>query len=164
MPAYFDWVRQQTGVQFPLSLWIFFQLNLKIGTPVATLPGGGVTESALRLVCPASVFQPQSCFLPGQLFFLHYRLLFHLLNHHLSLHSLLSPPLATLSSDFVGLVDKASTLRLDDLGFDSLLRHGEISRSSHTSYLNIGTPVATLPGALHYRVILGTGWPRVSIL
>ena len=36
--------------------------------------------------------------------------------------------------------------------------------SSHTSDLNIGTPVATLPGAWHYRVSTGTGRPGVSIL
>ena len=28
----------------------------------------------------------------------------------------------------------------------------------------IGTPVATLPGAWHFRVSAGTGWPGVSIL
>ena len=36
--------------------------------------------------------------------------------------------------------------------------------SSHTSDFKIGTPVATLPGAWHYRVSAGTGWPGVSIL
>ena len=36
--------------------------------------------------------------------------------------------------------------------------------SSHTSDLNIGTPVATLPGAWRYRVSAGTGRPNVSIL
>ena len=36
--------------------------------------------------------------------------------------------------------------------------------SSHTSDLKIGTPVASLPGAWHYRVRAGTGWPGVSIL
>ena len=36
--------------------------------------------------------------------------------------------------------------------------------SSHTSDLNIGTPVATLPGAWRYRVSAGTGWPGVCIL
>ena len=35
---------------------------------------------------------------------------------------------------------------------------------SHTSDLKIGTPVANLPGAWHYRVSAGTGWPGVSIL
>ena len=39
-----------------------------------------------------------------------------------------------------------------------------VSGSSHTSDLNIGTPVATLPGAWHYRVSAGTGQPGVSIL
>ena len=38
------------------------------------------------------------------------------------------------------------------------------SGSSHTCDLNIGTPVATLPGAWRYRVSAGTGRPGVSIL
>ena len=41
---------------------------------------------------------------------------------------------------------------------------GIFSRSSHTSDLKIGTPVATLPDAWHYRVSTGTGRPGVSIL
>ena len=41
---------------------------------------------------------------------------------------------------------------------------GIFSGSSHTSDLKIGTPVATLPGAWHYRVSTETGWPGVSIL
>ena len=41
---------------------------------------------------------------------------------------------------------------------------GIFPRSSHTSDLIIGTPVATLPGAWRYRVSAGTGWPGVSIL
>ena len=41
---------------------------------------------------------------------------------------------------------------------------GIFSGSSHTSVLNIGTPVATLPGAWRYRVSTGTGRPGVSIL
>ena len=40
----------------------------------------------------------------------------------------------------------------------------EFSGSSHTSDLKIGTPVATLPGAWHYRVSAGTGRPGASIL
>ena len=35
---------------------------------------------------------------------------------------------------------------------------------SHTSDLEIGTPVATLPGAWCYKISAGTGWPGVSIL
>ena len=35
---------------------------------------------------------------------------------------------------------------------------------SHTSDLNIDTPVATLPGAWSYMVSAGTDWPGVSIL
>ena len=41
---------------------------------------------------------------------------------------------------------------------------GIFSGSSHTSDLNIGTPVATLPGAWRYRVSTGIGRPGVSIL
>ena len=41
---------------------------------------------------------------------------------------------------------------------------GIFSGSSHTSDLKTGTPVATLPGAWHYRVSTGTGRPGVSIL
>ena len=41
---------------------------------------------------------------------------------------------------------------------------GIFSGSSHTSDLNIGTPVATLPDAWRYRVSAGTGRPGVSIL
>ena len=41
---------------------------------------------------------------------------------------------------------------------------GIFSGSSHTSDLQIGTPVATLPGAWRYRVSAGTGRPDVSIL
>ena len=41
---------------------------------------------------------------------------------------------------------------------------GIFSWSSHTSDLNIGTPVATLPGAWRYRVSAGTGRRGVSIL
>ena len=41
---------------------------------------------------------------------------------------------------------------------------GIFSGSSHTSDFKIGTPVATLPGAWHYRVSTGTGLPGVSIL
>ena len=53
--------------------------------------------------------------------------------------------------------------RVEDSGFDFRLRR-DFSRSSNTSDLKIGTPVATLPGALRYRVSAGTGWPGVSIL
>ena len=62
-----------------------------------------------------------------------------------------------------GLVVKASALGVKDLGFESRLWQ-EISGSSHTSNLKIGTPVATLPGVWHYGVSAGTGQPRVSIL
>ena len=63
----------------------------------------------------------------------------------------------------VGLVVKASTSGAEDPGIEYRLRR-VFSGSSHTSDLKIGTPVATLPGAWHYKVRAGTGWPGVSIL
>ena len=63
----------------------------------------------------------------------------------------------------VGLVVKASASRAEDPGFESRWRR-DFSGSSHTSDLNTGTPVATLPGAWRYRVSNGTGRPGVSIL
>ena len=63
----------------------------------------------------------------------------------------------------VGLVVKATASGAEDLGFESRLRR-DLYGSSHTSDLKIGAPVATLPGAWHYRVSAGTGWPGVSIL
>ena len=71
----------------------------------------------------------------------------------------LSSPLSRL----VGLVVKASASRVEDPGFESRLRR-DFSGSSHTSDLNIGTPVATLPGAWRYRISTGTGRSGVSIL
>ena len=62
-----------------------------------------------------------------------------------------------------GLVVKASASRAEDPGFESCLPQ-DFPRSSHTSDLKIGTPVATLPGAWRYRVSAGTGWLGVSIL
>ena len=65
----------------------------------------------------------------------------------------------------VGLVVKASASRAEDRGFESRLRRDFFfSVSSHTSDFKIGTPVATLPRAWHYRVSAGTGRPGVSIL
>ena len=59
---------------------------------------------------------------------------------------------------------KASASRAKDPGLDSRLRRRDFSRSSHTSDLKIGTPVATLPDAWHVRVSAGTGWHGVSIV
>ena len=56
---------------------------------------------------------------------------------------------------------KVSALRAENPGFESRL-HQDFSRSSHTSDLKIGTPVATLTGDWHYRVSAGTGWPGAS--
>ena len=58
---------------------------------------------------------------------------------------------------------KASALRAEDPGFESFMRQ-DFPGSSRTSDLQIGTPVATLPGTWCYRVSAGTGWPGVSIL
>ena len=63
-----------------------------------------------------------------------------------------------------GLAVKMSASRAEDLGFDYHLCHGHYSGSCHTSDLEIGIPVATLPGAWLYRVSTRTGWPSVSIL
>ena len=46
----------------------------------------------------------------------------------------------------------------------NLTLDGIFPGSSHASDSNIGTPVATLPGAWRYRVSTGTGRPGVSIL
>ena len=54
-------------------------------------------------------------------------------------------------------------LRAADPVFDARLGR-DFSGSSLTSDLEIGTPVATLPGTWHYRVSVGTGWPGISIL
>ena len=59
---------------------------------------------------------------------------------------------------------KASTSSAADPGFDSRFPRGNFSGSSHTSDLNIGSPVATLPGAWSYRVSAWTGWSGGSIL
>ena len=56
-----------------------------------------------------------------------------------------------------------SSFILEYMGFDSCVCCGDFSGSSHTRDLKIGTPVATLPGAWHYRVRAGTGQPCVSM-
>ena len=50
---------------------------------------------------------------------------------------------------------KVSTSRAEDLGFDSRLRRGDFSGSSHTSDLETFTSATTLPGAWCYRVSAG---------
>ena len=49
-------------------------------------------------------------------------------------------------------------------GFDSRFPLGSFSRSSHTSDLQTGAPVAALPGAWRHRVTARTGWPGVNIV
>ena len=61
------------------------------------------------------------------------------------------------------LVGKASASRAEDPRFESRLRL-DFSGLSHTSDFKIRTPLATLPGAWHYRVSARTGRPGVSIL
>ena len=50
---------------------------------------------------------------------------------------------------------EASTSKAEDPRFDSRLWPWDLSVSSHTSDLTIGTPVAALPSAWHYRVSAG---------
>ena len=70
----------------------------------------------------------------------------------------------SLTTDrLIYLVVKVFASRAEAPGFESLLRW-DFSGSSHTSDSKIGTPVATQPGAWHYRVSTGTGRPCVSIL
>ena len=72
-------------------------------------------------------------------------------------------PLPLMNYRLVGLVVNVSTSGVEDLRFEFRLQQ-DFSGSSHTSDFKIGTPVATLPGAWHYRVSAGTGRPGVSIL
>ena len=74
----------------------------------------------------------------------------------------LSPSLPS-HDRLVGLVVKASASGAEDPGFESRLGR-DFSGSSRTSDLKTGAPVATLPGAWHYRASAGTGRPGVSIL
>ena len=72
-----------------------------------------------------------------------------------------SPSLSLpLPDRLVGLVVEATALRAEDPGFESHLRQ----EFSGVKSCQIGTPVATLPGAWHYRVSAGTGRPHVSLL
>ena len=57
----------------------------------------------------------------------------------------------------VGLVVKASASTAAHPGSDPRLRRGDFSGSSHSSDLEIGNSVATLPSARQYRVSNGTG-------
>ena len=66
-----------------------------------------------------------------------------------------------VADHLIGLVVKASASGAEDPGFKSHLQR-DFSGSSHTTDLEISTPVATLPGAWRYRVSAGTGWPSVS--
>ena len=108
--------------------------DVKIGNPVATLPG------VLR--CRVSAGAGWS-----------------------SVSTLLLCEIESFIYNFClsGLVVKSSASGAEDPGFEFRLRR-DFSGSSHTSDLNIGTPVATLPGAWRYRVSTGTGWTGVSIL
>ena len=63
----------------------------------------------------------------------------------------------------IGQMVKASASRTAHPGFDSRLRR-DLSGSSYASGLEIGAPVATLPGSWLYKVGTGTCWSAVSIL
>ena len=63
----------------------------------------------------------------------------------------------------VGLVVKTYASRAEDPEYESRRRR-DFSELSHTSDLNIGTPLAILAGAWLYRVSAGTGRPGVSML
>ena len=56
---------------------------------------------------------------------------------------------------------KASASRAADLG-SIPLSFWAYSSSSHANDLDIGSPVATLPGARRFRA--ETGWPSISML
>ena len=73
------------------------------------------------------------------------------------------PQFACYGNHLTGLVVKASASGAGDPGFNSGLQQ-DFSGLSHTSDLKIGSPVATLSGAWHYRVSAGTNRPGVSIL
>ena len=75
----------------------------------------------------------------------------------------LKPSSLCFCDRLVGLVVRASAPRTEDPRFGSHWRR-DFSGSSHTSDLNIGTPVATLPCAWRSRVSAGTGRPCFSIL
>ena len=81
-------------------------------------------------------------------------------------HRVISPPCVgvhTMKDRLVGLVVRRPPRERKVPGSNPACG-GIFSESSHTSDLNIGTPVATLPGAWRYRVSTGTGRPGVSIL
>ena len=69
-----------------------------------------------------------------------------------------------MTNHSTGLAVKTSAFRAANPGFDSRLRCGDFAGLTHTSYFKIGPSVATLPGAWHYRISPGTGWPGVTIL
>ena len=69
----------------------------------------------------------------------------------------------TQENRLAGLVVKVSALGAEDPGFKSRLRR-IFPGSSQNSDLEIGTPVATLPGVWRYRVSAGTGRLGVGIL
>ena len=64
----------------------------------------------------------------------------------------------------LGPAGKASASWAEDPRFESRFRRDFFSGVESYQNLKTGTPVATLPGAWHYRVSTGTGWPGVSIL
>ena len=74
-----------------------------------------------------------------------------------------TPSKLTLTYHLAGIVVRRLPCEQKILGSNPACP-GIFSGSCHTSDSKIGTPVATLPGAWHYRVSAGTGRPGVSIL
>ena len=71
----------------------------------------------------------------------------------------------------VGKVVEESASRVAGPGFDSRLDRGDFpgrvipvakKKKKKKEEKKMGTPVVTLPGAWHYSISAGTGWPDVS--
>ena len=64
----------------------------------------------------------------------------------------------------VGLMVKAYASRVTDLGSIPTSPNGSFSGSSHTSDLEIGSPVTALSGDCCNRVSICTGWSGVDVV
>ena len=140
--------------------------DLKNGTPVATLPGAWryrVSTGSGRPGVSILWLDEVECLICNFCLSVAARKIVWA-DPSLRYTSLLLGRYSTNKQTIVNLVVKASTWRAADLGFESRFLRGDFSRSSHSSDLKIGTPVAALPGAWRYRVSTGTGRPVVSII
>ena len=111
------------------------------------------TASTLCLTCQTSVSPISSSFSCSSAFSFLLLLFFHVVIAHppysCSFASPPPPPSSTLPPRWPS--GKASASRAEGPGFSYPACTGIFLGSSHTSDLNIGTPVATLPGAWRYR-------------